>query len=45
MQYRNDDPSSAGCWPPAPVEVQRALRTLDHAVRDYITKARLGLAA
>ena len=31
--------------PPAPAEVQRALLTLDHAVRDYVTSARLGLAA
>jgi hypothetical protein len=31
--------------PPAPPEVQRALLTLDHAVRDYITNARLGHAA
>jgi hypothetical protein len=31
--------------PPAPAQVQRALLTLDHAVRDYITNARLGRAA
>ncbi len=31
--------------PPAPVQVQRALLTLDQAVRDYVTNARLGLAA
>ena len=31
--------------PPAPANVQPALLTLDHAVRDYITNARLGLAA
>jgi hypothetical protein len=26
--------------PPAPPEVRRALVTIDHGVRDYITKAR-----
>jgi hypothetical protein len=31
--------------PPAPMEVRRALLTLDHAVHDYVTNARLGLAA
>jgi hypothetical protein len=31
--------------PPAPPEVRRALVTIDHAVRDYVTNARLGLAA
>jgi hypothetical protein len=31
--------------PPAPPELQQALHTLDHTVRDYITNARLGQAA
>jgi len=31
--------------PPAPMEVRRALLTLDRAVRDYVTNARLGAAA
>ncbi len=31
--------------PPAPVELRRALTTIDHAVEDYITNARLGRAA
>jgi hypothetical protein len=30
--------------PPAPPELQQALHTLEHAVRDYITNARLGQA-
>ena len=31
--------------PPAPPELQQALHTLDHTVRDYIANARLGQAA
>jgi hypothetical protein len=31
--------------PPAPVEVRRALTTIEHAIGDYITNARIGLAA
>ena len=31
--------------PPAPIEVRRALATLDRAITDYITNARLGTAA
>jgi hypothetical protein len=31
--------------PPAPPELRRALATIDHAITDYITNARLGLAA
>ena len=31
--------------PPAPPELRRALATIDHAIRDHITNARLGQAA
>jgi hypothetical protein len=31
--------------PPAPIELRQALRTIDHAVADYVTNARLGAAA
>jgi predicted MarR family transcription regulator len=31
--------------PPAPVELRRALATIDHTIDDYITNARLGTAA
>ncbi len=31
--------------PPAPIDVRRALATIDHAISDYITNARLGAAA
>jgi hypothetical protein len=31
--------------PPAPIELRRALGTIDHVLRDYITGARLGTAA
>ena len=31
--------------PPAPPELRRALTTVDRVTRDYITNARLGLAA
>jgi len=31
--------------PPAPVEVRRALTTIDQAVKDYVTGARIGEAA
>lgn len=30
---------------PAPIELRRALGTIDHVVGDYVTNARLGLAA
>jgi hypothetical protein len=30
---------------PAPIEVRRALATLDRAISDYVTNARLGIAA
>jgi hypothetical protein len=31
--------------PPAPIEVRRALATIDHAITDYLAQARLGTAA
>ena len=31
--------------PPAPVELRRAMTTIDHVIGDYITNARLGTAA
>jgi hypothetical protein len=31
--------------PPAPIEVRRALATLDRAVNDHVRNARLGAAA
>jgi hypothetical protein len=31
--------------PPTPPELRSALRTIDHAIRDYVTDARLGAAA
>jgi hypothetical protein len=34
-------PLLAADQPPAPLEVRRALRTLDHAVQDYIEQARM----
>jgi hypothetical protein len=38
-------PLLAADHPPAPLEVRRALQTLDRAVADYVTHARLGAAA
>src|SRR6266511_2181666 len=38
-------PLLAADHPPAPIEVRRALATLDRAVSDYVTNARLGAAA
>jgi predicted MarR family transcription regulator len=38
-------PLLAADHPPAPIEVRRALATLDHAMGDYVTNARLGTAA
>ena len=38
-------PLLAADQPPAPIEVRRALATLDRAVGDYVTNARLGAAA
>jgi hypothetical protein len=31
--------------PPAPVALRQALRTIDHAVAEYVTNARLATAA
>jgi len=39
------DPLLDADRPPAPVELRTALRTIDSAIRDYVTEARLGLAA
>jgi hypothetical protein len=38
-------PLLAADHPPAPIEIRRALATLDRAVNDYVTNARLGAAA
>jgi hypothetical protein len=38
-------PLLAADRPPAPIQVRRALATLDRAVNDYVTNARLGIAA
>ena len=38
-------PLLASDRPPGPVEVRRALATIDKAVNDYVTGARLGNAA
>ena len=35
-------PLLAADQPPAPPELRRALTTIDHAITDYITNARLG---
>jgi len=39
------DPLLDADRPPAPVELRTALRTIDSAIRDYVTEARLGIAA
>jgi len=31
--------------PPAPIELRRALGTIEHVLSDYVTNARLGTAA
>jgi len=31
--------------PPAPIELRRALATIDHTLSDYLANARLGTAA
>ena len=38
-------PLLAADGPPAPPELRQALRTIDHAIADYVTNARLGRAA
>jgi hypothetical protein len=35
----------AGDQPPAPIELRRALATIDHTLDDYVQRARLGTAA
>jgi hypothetical protein len=39
------DPLFAADRPPAPLELRRALATIDRSVADYVTNARLGTAA
>jgi predicted MarR family transcription regulator len=36
---------ASGDQPPAPVELRRALATVDHVIADYAERARLGRAA
>jgi hypothetical protein len=36
---------AAGHQPPAPIELRRALGTIDRVIRDYADTARLGAAA
>ena len=36
---------NAGHQPPAPIELRRALKQIEHCFDDYITSARLGTAA
>ena len=38
-------PLLEGDEPPAPVELRRALGTIEHVLRDYVNNARLGIAA
>ncbi len=38
-------PLLAADQPPAPIEVRRALATISRVTEDYITNARIGLAA
>jgi hypothetical protein len=45
LQARLLRPLLAADAPPAPLELRRALRTIDKAVADYVTHARLGAAA
>ena len=45
LHHRLLAPLLAADQPPAPVELRRALTTIDHAVEDYVTNARLGHAA
>jgi hypothetical protein len=45
LEFLNPTPLLAADRPPAPIEVRRALATLDRAVSDYVTNARLGAAA
>jgi predicted MarR family transcription regulator len=45
LQRRLLDPLFAADRPPAPLELRRALATIDRSVADYVTNARLGAAA
>ncbi len=45
LQNRLLRPLLAADKPPAPVELRRALTTLEHAVSDYVQHARLAHAA
>jgi hypothetical protein len=45
LQARLLRPLLAANAPPTPLELRRALRTIDKAVADYVTHARLGVAA
>ncbi len=36
---------AAADQPPAPIELRRALATIDHVIADYVDNARLGAAA
>ena len=45
LQHRLLAPLLVADHPPAPLELRRALTTIDHAVEDYVTNARLGHAA
>jgi predicted MarR family transcription regulator len=45
VQRRLLEPLLAADQPPAPAELRQALRTIDHAVDNYITRARIRPAA
>ena len=45
VHHRLLGPLLAADQPPAPIELRRALRVIDHAVDDYITHARIRPAA
>jgi predicted MarR family transcription regulator len=45
LQHRLLTPLRTADRPPAPIELRRAVTTIDHAVEDYVTNARLGHAA
>jgi len=45
VHHRLLEPLLAADQPPAPIELRRALRVIDHAVDDYITHARIRPAA
>jgi hypothetical protein len=45
VHHRLLEPLLAADQPPAPIELRRALRTIDHAIDNYITHARIRPAA